>query len=812
MAVKPLDAELLCVQCDPDQLGFKSTQELEGLTEFFGQTRALEALDFGTSIQHCGYNMFVLGPAGTGRHSMVRQFLEKKSADQKKPSDWVYVNNFEHPHKPNAIPMPAGHAASLSHDMAQLLDELRSAIPSVFESEDYRIRLQEIDQELKDHQEQAFSDLHEQADKHGISMLRTPTGFAFAPTREGEVITPEEYDKLPQAEQTRIEEVIDNLQEALQKVVNQIPLWVKETREKVKALSREMTRFAVGHLIDDVKSGYRDLPEVIRYLEAVENDVIENTEDFQEREERALSLLNLTEQPSFRRYQVNVLVDNSESPGAPVVYEDNPTFQNLVGRAEHASHMGTLVTDFTLIKSGALHRANGGYLILDADKLLLSPYAWSGLKRVLFSNEIKIESLGELLSVVSTVSLESESIPLDVKIVLIGERLLYYLLVEYDPDVSELFKVEADFDDSIDRSMENVSTYARLIATQVRKHNMQHFDHTAVARVIEESARLEEDSSKLTTHLLSITDLLCESDYLARRNGHQLVTASDVQQAIDAQLRRSDRVPARLRESMLRGITLIETQGVTTGQVNGLTVIELGNIFFGQPSRITATARMGEDELVDIENEVELGGSIHSKGVLIISSFLKSRYSRHAPLALSASVTFEQSYGMVEGDSASVGELCALLSAIAELPVKQSLAVTGSVNQLGQVQAIGGVNEKIEGFFDLCKSRGLNGEQGVIIPAANVQHLMLKHELVAAVREGMFSIYAVETVDAAAEVLTGLMAGELDAEGNYPEGTLNYLVETRLMQFAEIKREFSDGKDKHEHEHEHEAGTRDGNE
>lgn len=810
MAVKPLDADLLCAQCDPDQFDFTSTEQLEDLPEFFGQTRALEAIDFGTSIQHRGYNMFVLGPAGTGRHSLVRQFLNNRSADQKNPSDWVYVNNFSHPHKPDAIPMPAGRASGLSSDMDRLVDELRSAIPAVFDSEDYRIRLQEIDQELKDRQEHAFSELQEQATKHNISMLRTPTGFAFAPVRNGEVITPEEYDKLPDNEKARIEEIVDNLQEALQTVVNQIPLWVKETREKVKALNREMTRFAVGHLIDEIKTGYRDLPEVIGYLDAVENDVIENAEDFLEREERTLSLLDLTGQPSFRRYKVNVLVDNSQNNGAPVVYEDNPTFQNLVGRAEHASHMGTLVTDFTLIKAGALHRANGGYLILDADKLLSSPYAWNGLKRALFSNEIKIESLGELLSVISTVSLEPESIPLDVKVVLIGERLLYYLMVEYDPDVPELFKVEADLDDSIDRSKENVSTYARLIATHVRERNMLHFDHTAVARVIEESARLEEDSRKLTTHLLSITDLLCESDFIARKNGHQLVTAADVQQAIDAQLRRSDRVLTRLQENMLRGITLIETQGATVGQVNGLTVIELGNVMFGQPSRITATARMGEDELTDIESEVELGGSIHSKGVLIISSFLKSRYSRHAPLSLSASVTFEQSYGKVEGDSASVGELCALLSAIAGVPIQQSLAVTGSVNQLGQVQAIGGVNEKIEGFFDLCKLRGMKGEQGVIIPASNVQHLMLKQEVVAAARAGRFSIYAVETVDEAAALLTGLVAGEPDAEGNYPAGTLNERVETRLMQFAEMRREFSD--DRGRHDSEHDAGSKDGDE
>jgi lon-related putative ATP-dependent protease len=523
--------------------------------------------------------------------------------------------------------------------------------------------------------------------------------------------------------------------------------------------------------------------------------VVENVKDFRAREESGRTPLTLALQggPSFTRYQVNLLVDHSGGQGAPIVYEDNPSYANLLGRVEHSAQFGALVTDFTLIKAGALHRANGGYLMLDMRKVLMQPYAWEGLKRALRSEEINIESLGQVLGLLSTVSLEPQPIPLDVKVVLMGERILYYLLCAYDPDFRELFKVAADFDDRVARSPENSLLYARLIGTLARKGGLRPFDRTAVARVIDQSARLASDGEKLSTHMQSTADLLREADYWAGHAKQKAVSAADVQRAIDGQIRRADRLRERLYEEIKRGTILIDSEGETIGQVNGLSVLQLGDFGFGQPSRITATARLGKGEVIDIEREVELGGAIHSKGVLILSNFMASRYAQNEPLSLSASLVFEQSYGMVEGDSASVAELCALLSALANAPIKQSFGVTGSVNQHGQVQAIGGVNEKIEGFYDVCMAKGPSGTQAVLIPAANVKHLMLRDDVVAAGAAGQFHVYAVETIDEAISLLTGLPAGTADAQGNFPEGSVNYRVQQRLKELSKLRKEYSEG-------------------
>jgi lon-related putative ATP-dependent protease len=620
--------------------------------------------------------------------------------------------------------------------------------------------------------------------------------------REGEVLSPEEVQKLSQEERKRLEAEVEGLQEKLQKILRQVPSWQREIQEKLKELNREMAHFAVGGLIDELREKYTDFPKLVEHLNAVQEDVVENARDFLSSEEEQPSVLNILQrramQPSrggrpssLRRYQVNVLVDHSKSEGAPVVYEDNPTFQNLIGRVEHIAQMGALLTDFNLIKPGALHKANGGYLILDIRKVLLQPYAWEGLKRAMQAGQIRIESVGQMLSLISTVSLEPEPIPLDVKVALFGDRLLYYLLWQLDPDFGELFKVAADFEELMDRNGENQFLYARLIGTLARKEELRPFDRGAVARVIEHSARLVGDAEKLSTQMRNITDLLREADYWAGEAGNGLVAAADVQRAIDAQIYRSDRLRERVQEAILRETILIDTEDARIGQVNGLSVIQLGSFSFGRPTRITAQMRLGKGEVVDIEREVELGGPIHSKGVLILSGFLGARYAGERPLSLSASLVFEQSYGGVEGDSASSAELYALLSAIAGVPIKQSLAVTGSVNQHGQVQAIGGVNEKIEGFFDVCQARGLTGEQGVLIPVSNVKHLMLRQDVVEAVDTGQFHIYPVETVDQGIEILTGVPAGERDEEGNYPEESINRLVETRLAELAEKRAEFT---------------------
>ena len=794
--VQPLKPDQLCQTCDGSQFDFETTDELEDLAEIIGQERAVNAVQFGIGIRREGYNLFALGPSGTGKRTTIGQFLDRKAATEPIPADWCYVNNFEFSYQPRALQLPPGRGVVLRKDMEKLVEELRTAVPAAFESEDYRTRRQEVQEEFKEQQEKAFGELQEQARERSIALIRTPSGLAVAPLREGEVMSPDEFQKLPEEERTRFEKEIADVQEQLQQALPQARQWERQAREKVKELDRQVATFAVGGMMDEIREKYADLAHVVDYLNALQKDVVDNLDTFRKRDEETQVMgiplpSSVAQEPLLRRYQVNVLVDHSESKGAPVVYESNPTYNNLIGRIEQIAQMGALLTDFNLIKPGALHRANGGYLILDARQLLLQAYAWEGLKRAIRSRQVRIESLGQALSLISTVSLAPEPIPLDVKVVLIGDRMLYYQLYQLDPDFGELFKVEADFSEEMARTSENNLLYARLIATMARRNELCPFDRGAVARIVEHSSRLAGDAERLSVHLLSIADLLREADYWAGVSGNGIVTGDDVQQAIDAQIHRADRVRERVQDRILRGTILIDSSGERVGQVNGLSVIGLGNFAFGQPSRITARVRIGGGKVVDIEREVELGGPIHSKGVLILSSFLGARYAAEHPLSLSASLVFEQSYGGVEGDSASMAELCALLSALAQVPVRQSLAMTGSVNQHGEAQPIGGVNEKIEGFFDVCKARGLTGEQGVIIPASNVQHLMLRHDVVDAVQAGQFHVYPMRTVDEALGLLTGIPAGERDEEGNFPAGSVNQLVETRLRKLAEKQRAFS---------------------
>lgn len=804
---EPLPPEALYRACEPAQFDFETTADLEDLEEIIGQDRALEALRFGVGIRREGYNLFVLGPSGIGKYTVVRQYLERQAAGAPVPDDWCYVNNFEQPYKPRVLRLPAGRGQALRQDMARLVEDLKTAIPTAFETEAYQTRVREIEESFKERREQALNVLAREAEQEGLALIRTPGGFAFAPQRNGEVIKPEDYERLSEAEKKHIEETVARLQERLEAILLHMPQWQREAREKLKALDHEVGLFAVGTLIEELKKKYTDLPVVTDYLDAVQDDIIAHLAEFRGREEGLPQMLPQMlglggpAQPAYRRYEVNVLVDHSDSQGAPVIYEDSPVYQNLVGRVEHLAQMGALVTDFTLIKPGALHRANGGYLILDAAKVLLQPHAWEGLKQVLKSQEVRIQSLGQIYSMVSTVTLEPEPIPVDMKVVLLGDRLLYYLLMAYDPEFAELFKVAADFAEEVDRTPGNNRLYARLIATMARREGLLPIDRGAVARILEHSARLAEDAEKLTTHLLDLADLLREADYWARQQRREVIGRGDVQQAIDGQIRRLDRIREVSYEQIQRDIVLIDTEGERVGQINGLSVIQLGNFAFGRPTRITANTRLGEGEVIDIEREVELGGAIHSKGVLILSSFLAARYAADQPLSLSASLVFEQSYGMVEGDSASVAELCALISSLARVPIRQSLAVTGSVNQHGQVQAIGGVNEKIEGFFDICRERGLNGRHGVLIPRSNVVHLMLREDVVEAVRAGLFAIYPVSTVDEAIELLTGQTAGAPDAEGRFPEGSVNHRVAERLDELTRIRQEYTRTAGEHEASH-----------
>ena len=792
---KPLPPEKLYHRCNLEQFTFDTTAELEDLEGLIGQARAVEAVKFGIGIRQEGYNLFVLGPHGTGKYTAVRQFLEQKAATEPTPADWCYVNNFEHPHKPRILELPPGQGSVLQRNMDQLVQELRTTIPAAFERDDYRTQKQSLDEAFSEQQEQAFKELQARAQKHSLAVIRTPSGLAFAPIKDDKVLKTEEFQKLPDEEQDKIQKDISDLQIHLEKTIQQVQQWEREHREKIKKLNREVARFAGGHLIEELRARYEEFPAVTAYLNAVEEDVIENVDDFrrQEDESGAAPALEATPlprslrmPPPFRRYQVNVLVDHSGNHGAPVVYQDHPTYQNLMGRIEHMmSQAGMLTTDFTLIKSGSFHQANGGYLILDAHKALVQPHVWESIKRILRAGEINIESLGQMFGNVTTIALEPEAVPLDIKIILLGDHYLYYQLSSLDPDFNELFKVVVDFEENMDRTAENNMLYARLIGTLARKEELLHFDRSAVGRVIENSARMVSDSEKLSTRMQGIADLLREADYWARQAGQETVAAEDVQQAIDTQLYRAGRIRERMQEQIQRGTVLIDTAGGKIGQINGLSVLSLGQFSFGRPSRITATVRLGRGKVVDIEREVELGGPLHSKGVLILSGYLSARYIPDQPLSLSASLVFEQSYSGVDGDSASSAELYALLSALADVPIKQELAVTGSVNQFGQVQAIGGVNEKIEGFFDVCRARGLTGEQGVLIPASNAKHLMLRADVVEAAEAGQFHIYAVETIDQGLEILTGLPAGERDETDQFPADSLNHKVEARLADMAQ---------------------------
>ena len=798
-SVEPLAPGKLYHPVNPAQLQFETTEDLQDFFEIIGQPRAVEAVRFGMGIEKEGFNIFAHGPNGTGKRSLVRQFFEERAKQEPVPDDWCYVHNFEHDYRPNAIRLPAGKGAVFKRDMDQLVEELRTTISAAFESDEYRARRQVAEEEINQRQEKALEEMQELASQHNLALIRTPGGLVFAPVREGEVIQPEEFQKLSQEERERLEKTVGELQEQLQKVLQMVPVWQREVRHRVRELNREITNYSVGGLMAELRQKYADHEEIIAYLDAVQKDAVENSSNFIPQEEpgadgaggplAALIGRPRPEQPPTRRYQVNLLVDHQGKQGAPVVFEDNPTYQNLIGRVEHMAQMGALVTDFTLIKPGALHMANGGYLILDVRKVLQQPYTWEALKRALLSRQITLESIGQMLSLITTVSLEPEPIPLDVKVALIGDRWLYYLLAQMEPDFHELFKVQADFDEIMPRTVENQDLYARVLATLTRQEQLRPFDRGAVARVIEHSSRLVGDAEKLSIQIRDITDLLREADYWASQNGNQAVHAGDVQKAIDARVYRSDRLRERFQESILRETVLIDTQGSRVGQVNGLSVIQLGDFAFGTPSRITARVRLGKGEVVNIEREVNMSGPIHSKGVLILSSFLGARYAADQPLSLSASLVFEQSYSGVEGDSASSAELYALLSAISQVPIRQSMAVTGSVDQHGQVQAIGGVNEKIEGFFDICIARGLTGKQGVLIPESNVKNLMLRQDVVNAVSEGKFHVYPVSSIDQGIEILTGIAAGEPDEEGKYPENTVNGRVQARLAELAKKRAE-----------------------
>jgi predicted ATP-dependent protease len=790
--MEPLKKESLYRHFNLSAFDFSSTAEIAPIEAVIGQERALEAISFSTSIAKEGYNLFAMGPTGIGKHTAIMTHIKKEAKNLPTPNDYCYVNNFKDSRIPRILDLPSGRGEGFQKEITELIEDLLNIFPASFDSREYRDKKERLQEQLKVRESDVFETVREQARKDGIGFLRSTEGFGFVPIHDnGDIITSEEFEAISAQDKKVIQEKIALLQKQLQEILREIAKWKRETQKEIKHLNKSFAKEIVAHLIADIKKSYGGIDGVDDFLEALEEDITESVDEFLHPGEKGAGLFalpapkNPMDNPSFNKYKVNVLINHTEE-GAPVIHEDNPTFQNLVGHIEHIAQFVTLLTDFSLIKPGALHRANGGYLILDARKLLMQPFAWEGLKRIVRAKEIRIESLEQAMSLTRTTSLEPEPLKLDVKIILLGERQLYYLLYAYDPEFRELFKVVADFENEMPRSDENALLYAKMIATVAQKHVLLPLAPSAVGRIIEHSSRMAGDAAKLSTHIGSIADILEEADHLAKSAQKSLIDADDITGAVENRRYRNSRIKERMFESITEGTVMIDTDGAVVGQINALSVIALGEYAFGRPSRITAKTRLGSGKIIDIEREVDLGGAIHSKGVMILASFLGSRFVRDMPLSLFATLAFEQSYGGVDGDSASSTELYALLSSLSEVPIKQSFAVTGSVNQHGQIQPIGGVNEKIEGFFDLCKSRGFAKEQGVIIPRQNVRHLMLKKEVQDAVEAGDFAIYAIATVDEGIEILTGKKAGNRLKNGRFEKGSINDLVEQKLQKYAKV--------------------------
>jgi predicted ATP-dependent protease len=790
--IKPLNADQLRPLCTAETLPFKTTAELEDLPDILGQDRAFQAIEFGINVSHRGFNLFVMGSSGLGKHGLIRKYLNDVAQNEESPSDWCYVHNFDQDYKPRALKLPTCQGRTFKKDMKNLIEDLGKAINAAFEASEYQEQIQVIEKSFQQKQSSMLDKHAEQAQKQDINLSSTPSGFMLTPIIEGRNITEDEYEQLTDEIKDEIEDKIANFQDELEYLAPEMSRQRREHNIKIKKLNRKVALFATSNLIKDAKRKYKHLPEVVNYLKALQEDVLHHLEVFTEPEdddsENESGAQSTIKTEPLQRYQVNLIVECNNQKGAPVVYLDNPTYQNLVGRIEYESRSNTPGDNFTLIKPGALLQANGGYLVLDAHKILSTPHAWDALKRSLYAKKAKIENLEQVVGGDNSVTLEPEPIPLKIKIILLGDRSTYYLLHEIDPDFPELFKVEADFEEEIWRNSDSTLKYARLIASRARKFELKELDAAAVARLIEFSSRLANDAEKLSTRLRTIDDLLIETQYFAQQSNSELISELHVQQAINAQIERTCRIQGLIQSDIQRGTLMIQTDGAAVGEINGLSVFEIGKFGFGQPSRISATVHLGDGKIINIEREVDLSGSIHDKGVLILSALLASRYTRNTPLSFSASITFEQSYGLIDGDSASVAELCVLISALTNLPIQQGLAITGSLNQQGFVQAIGGVNEKLEGFFDICNQRGLTGSQGCIIPAVNVKNLSLRKDVVDAIEQGKFSIYPVEHYHQALELLIGMPIGEELVDGNYDKGSINDRVVQCLCEFAKHRR------------------------
>ncbi|MCL4534426.1 MAG: AAA family ATPase [Bacteroidetes bacterium] len=793
--VDQLPIEQLRRTIDPDSLGITGTADIQPREGIVGQDRALHALRFGLGIREPGFNIYVSGMPGTGRTAAVKAYLEEIAKGGEAPPDWCYVNNFKDQYRPRAIKLPPGKGKVFQSDVKRLIETIRREVPRVFDSEPYATQREQLGTELNRQREAIVNATNTRAQQQGFAIQATPVGLALVPLKNGRPYTDEEMAALSPRDREALSRKQQALEEEIHTSMRQLRAIEKTAMERLENFDREVALASVGALVTDLAEDYQDNPAILEYFQDLQNDIVENIGQFRAEgtptpEGPFQAQVPWLRELAFRKYEVNVIVDNTGRTGAPVVMEFNPAYTYLFGRIEREAQFGALVTDLTLIRPGSLHQANGGYLVCDIEDVLRNPFSWDGLKRALRDGNITIEEPGEKLGFVVTKSLMPEPIPLSAKVLVIGNPMLYQMLFGMDEEFKHLFKVKADFDTQMDLTPENARAYVASLCAVCHKEHLPNFDIGAVVKLLEQSSRLAEDQKKLSTRFSEITDIMREASYWAGQDNKSVVEAPHVQRAIEERLYRSNLIEERIREMMARDIIKIDTAGSVVGQVNGLAVVGMGDFAFGRPSRITAALGVGREGVVDIEREVKMGGPIHTKGVLILGGFLTNRFAQDKPLTVNARLVFEQSYEGIEGDSASSTELYALLSRLSGVPIKQSFAVTGSVNQWGEVQAIGGVNEKIEGYFSVCKVKGLTGDQGVVVPASNAEHLMLKEEVLEAASKGLFHIYAVKTIDEGIEVLTGVPAGERGADGKYPVGTINYLVDQKLRSLGQSLREF----------------------
>lgn len=786
-----LTPEQLKRTCDSCGFSFDTTSSVAPLEGIIGQERAARAMKFGLKIRKHGYNIFIAGSTGTGRNSYATSMVHKLASREEIPPDWCYIFNFEKPDQPVALELPAGTALTFSEEVKNLVSQITEEIPNALASEEFDKAKAKLLQELHDLQNESLETLNERGRQLGFVLKNTEKGLVSIPLNpEGKPMDEQEFGKLGREESKIIDEKSRELNILIIDVIKRIRDMERETQEQIETLESQVVMTSIEHLFQNLMEKYSPYPLVLKYFLDIKKDIINNLGDFKNREEKQgldkLLLRGDKSRDATFKYRVNVLVDNSRTKGAPVITEMNPTYYNLMGKTEYETSLGVLTTDYTKIKAGAFHRANGGYLILQCGDLLRNIYSWNGLKRALKNEKLAIENLNEQMGIIATSSLKPESIPLDIKVILIGSAYEYQILYYYDEDFKKLFKIKADFDIEMERNEAYVYKLAQFISDHCAKENLKNFDKEAVASVVEYSSRLADDQEKLSARFNEIVEIIYEADTWAELDESPVVNRQHVKKAIREKTYRSNKYEIKLQEMIAKGVILIDTRERVVGQVNGLAVLDMGDYSFGKPSRITVNTYAGRKGIINIEREAKMSGAIHDKGVLILSGYMGEKFGSKCPLSFSASICFEQLYNGVEGDSASSTELYGLLSSLSGIPLKQGVAVTGSVNQKGRIQPIGGVNQKIEGFFHVCKAQGLTGDQGVIIPYQNMTNLMLDEEIIDAVKKDKFHIYAVKTVEEGIEILTDMTAGETDKNGDYPADTIFYMVQKRIMDIYQM--------------------------